>query len=438
MPDSNFIFQGYIVKPNICFFEDRATDTFGPLLYTRPVWELRCGAFTLAEKIILQLGQVNTTFRCRHQLRSYYQGKTDWKWFEEISDADMVLFINGRALINPTAAAVLSNGAEEISFTSGNELVAFRLHRSNISKLKWDNDGIIDLDSLNSLHKFELKATLLKYPWELIQFAAAEIENDLRLIPKSEISAQDGSLPQHVIVRRRQNIDMHSDCHFGAGAILSAENYPIRLEKCTKIGPGVIIDSSRGSVWIADSAEIQAGAIVMGPAYLGPHSVVRPGAKISDGVCLGPHCRVGGEVSASTMIGFSNKQHSGYLGNAYLGEWVNLGAATDNSDLKNNYMPIDVILNGSKINSGSLHVGVFLADFTRTAIHTRLNSGTYIGVGCNIFGNEFPAKSVPSFTWQSESGYQDYLIEKAIETIGVVMSRGEGLVDQLVNNQCEN
>lgn len=420
------------MRLNICFYEDRAVDAFGPLLFTRPVWELRCGALTLAEKILKQLGQSEVSFRCRYLLRNHYQLKTRWSWLEESSSTDNILFINGRLLINSKAAAELTNNDEEVVYTAEDDVAAFRLRESSISRLRWDEDGIINIGSLNLQHKSELDAKIFRYPWELIQSAANEIEKDLSLVTNSEREDYTSSLPDDVIVRQRHNIDLHSSCQLGAGVVLSAENYPIRLETSSKIGVGAIVDSTGGPIWIAENAEVQAGAIIMGPAYIGPYSIVRPGAKISDGVCVGPHCRVGGEVSSSTLIGYSNKQHSGYLGNAYLGEWINLGAATDNSDLKNNYKPVDVVLKGEKINSESLHVGVFLADFTRTAIHTRLNSGTYIGVGCNIFGANFPEKSVPSFTWHGSQGYQHYFIDKAIETIFVLMSRrSEKLTEEL-------
>ena len=411
------------MKPDICFYEDHATDNFGPLLSTRPIWELRCGALTLAEKILRRIDVYNVTFCCRNFIRKHYEQKKAWSWLETTAINNDTLFINGRVIFSSVAIAEMTNSKEEVIYTVDGNVVAFRLQSSNIRDLIWDSDGKLDLNSVRVNQQKDVEAKIIDFPWQLLQSATSEIYSDLKLASVSKRTEKAEAIPEDVITRNLQNIDIDTDCHLGAGTILSAENNPIRLDADSIIGVGVIIDSADGPVWIAENAEVQAGSIIMGPAYIGPHSIVRPGAKLSDGVCLGPRCRVGGEVSSSTMIGYSNKQHSGYLGNAYLTEWINLGAATDNSDLKNNYKPVDVTINGKKIDSKSLHIGVFLADFTRTAIHTRLNSGTMIGVGCNIFGNDFPDKSIPSFIWHGDTGYQDYQIDKAIETISVVMSR---------------
>ena len=251
---------------------------------------------------------------------------------------------------------------------------------------------------------------------------SSQIKEDFNLV-QSIHPATRCKYPDDIIVRNDKNLISSGDVRIGAGAILDAEGDRIRLENGVKINSGVIIEAEDGPVWIAENAVIEAGAIIKGPAYIGPNSIVRSEARLSDGVSLGPHCRVGGELSSVILQGYSSKQHSGYLGNSYLGSWVNLGAATDNSDLKNNYKPVSVAINGEDINTGSLHVGVFLSDFVRTAIHTRLNSGTMVGVCCNLFGNDFPAKEIPAFTWQGSDGYQSYKFSKALETMKTIMGR---------------
>ena len=207
------------------------------------------------------------------------------------------------------------------------------------------------------------------------------------------------------------------------GVVIDAEEYPVRLETGVRLGPGMIIDASEGPVWIAEGSIIEAGAVLMGPIYIGPGSIVAKHARLCDGVSLGPQCRVGGEIAKTIIQGYSNKQHSGYLGSSYVGSWVNLGAATDNSDLKNTYKPIDVVIGGEKVATGELHIGVFIGDFCRTAIQTRLNSGTVAGVCCNIIGGDFPLKNIPAFMWFDSSGYQEYRFDKALETIRTMMPR---------------
>jgi len=262
----------------------------------------------------------------------------------------------------------------------------------------------------------------MDYPWQMVNAADNQISADLELVVVDNPgSVQDmGGFVKESILDR---VEVTGRVDVRPGVIVDAENNPVRLEDGVRLGPGVVIDAAEGPVWIAAGANIQAGAILTGPVYVGPGSIVRPGARLSEGVCLGPQCRIGGEVSRSVFQGYSNKQHSGYLGTSFVGSWVNLGAATDNSDLKNNYRPVDVTMNGKKINSGDLHVGAFIGDFTRTAIHTRLNSGTVIGVCCNIFGTDFPVKGIPAFTWFGSDGYREYRLEKALETICTVMSR---------------
>ncbi|MFN3822157.1 MAG: hypothetical protein ACK4OO_07460, partial [bacterium] len=209
----------------------------------------------------------------------------------------------------------------------------------------------------------------------------------------------------------------------------------------------VILNSQYGPIWIDKKALIQSGAILKGPLYIGPYSIVRPGAQIMGNVSLGPHCRVGGEISQVVIQGYSNKQHGGYLGTSYIGEWVNLGAGTDNSDLKNNYRPISVnlytfpeqesgaqSLNWEILNSNSIHLGVFIGDYTRTAIGTRLNSGGILGTCCHILSPDFPQKTLPPFSWVTNEGLEIYHWEKAIDTIGVIMSRRGKILTPLRNS----
>ena len=204
-----------------------------------------------------------------------------------------------------------------------------------------------------------------------------------------------------------------------------------RLEACTIYGSKLyvsqsakvqasIIDSSSGPIYIDEGASVGPGAFVKGPVYIGKESVVSPGARIGGGVSIGPVCKVGGEVQNSIFQGYSNKQHDGYLGHSFVGQWVNLGANTNVSNLKNNYGNVKVQLESKLIDTGKMFVGSLFGDHVKTAISTRLNTGTTIGVGANVFDNEFSSKFIKSFAW-GKSGTTDF--DKFIATAQKVKGR---------------
>ena len=166
-----------------------------------------------------------------------------------------------------------------------------------------------------------------------------------------------------------------------------------------------------------------AHAAIIGPAFIGKHSLVKIGTKMYGGTSIGPVSKVGGETESSIIQGFSNKQHDGYLGHSYLGLWVNLGAGTNTSDLKNDYAPVRVTIEGEEFNTNSLFVGLLMGDHSKSAIGTQFNTGTAVGVSCNIFGEGFPPKWIPNFSWVGAKGIESYHYEKAIEVAKIVMRR---------------
>ena len=167
----------------------------------------------------------------------------------------------------------------------------------------------------------------------------------------------------------------------------------------TVIKPGVVIDASNGPVYIGKDVEVNANSVIEGPVCIGDNSLVKSFAAIKENVSTGKVCKLGGEIEDSVIMPYSNKQHSGFLGHAYLGSWVNLGADTNCSDLKNNYSSIKVNLNGKHIDTGHRFLGLIMGDHSKTGINTMFNTGTITGFSCNIFGSGFPDKFIPSFTW---------------------------------------
>jgi UDP-N-acetylglucosamine diphosphorylase/glucosamine-1-phosphate N-acetyltransferase len=197
------------------------------------------------------------------------------------------------------------------------------------------------------------------------------------------------------------------------------------LGKDARLAPGCVLDASKGPVVIAAGASIGANAVVTGPCYIGPHATVTPLAQIRPGTSIGPLCKVGGEVSLSIMLGYSNKAHDGYLGHSYVGKWVNLGAGTTTSNLKNTYGAITVKTRSRVLSDGWRFLGSLIGDHAKTAIHTRLMAGTYVGFSAMLAGSGIAPRFVPSLGFWTDRGVEPYRIDKATEVAGRMFARRE-------------
>jgi len=251
----------------------------------------------------------------------------------------------------------------------------------------------------------ELDATLISYPWDLIRLNGREIERDFARLGGAAIETD---LP--------------------AGVHLVNEG-AIRLARGASLAPGVVIDASEGPVNIEEGVKVLANASLAGPLSIGRGSIIKMGAKIYGETTIGPVCKVGGEVGESIIHGYSNKQHDGFIGHSYLGEWVNIGAGTDTSDMKNNYSTVRLSVGGESVDSGQSFVGLFMGDHSKCGIGTMFNTGTIAGVCCNIFGAGFPPKYIPSFSWGGSAGFSEHDPEKAIETARTAMARRDRELD---------
>jgi UDP-N-acetylglucosamine diphosphorylase/glucosamine-1-phosphate N-acetyltransferase len=210
---------------------------------------------------------------------------------------------------------------------------------------------------------------------------------------------------------------VHSGVH-----VLGKQN--IIIENGAVIKPGTVLDAEGGPIYIGKNVNVFPQSTIIGPACILDGSVIKVGAQIYENTTIGPVCKVGGEVEGSIIHSYSNKQHAGFLGHSYLGSWVNLGAGTNNSDLKNNYSKVKVQIGTEQIDTGSMFAGLTMGDHSKSAIGTTLNTGTVVGVCCNIFGYGFPPKYIPSFTWCGpQKPFAVYDIEKAVSVARVVMAR---------------
>ncbi len=382
----------------VVLFEDRDFVNLLPLVYFRPVWELRVGAVTLQEKICRLLGS-DCCFTARTYLTNYYL--TPEKCILDWDEREDYLLINGRWVMDDTDLQPLNALKNGQALATEKKVLAFRGNGKSVRNCFLPDLNMVDSEIV--LKKFQPvshKATFIRYPWDAIELNGEEITRDFkRWANPGGIS---GRIEEGVHVLEKDRV---------------------MVAPTARIYPGVVIDATHGPVWIDDGATVMANAVLEGPLYIGQKSIIKIGAKIYENTSIGAVCKIGGEVEESIILDYSNKQHEGFLGHAYLGSWVNLGADTNNSDLKNNYGTVTVLVNGKPVRTGLQFVGLMMGDHSKCAINTMFNTGTVVGVNCNIFGAGMPPKFVPSFSWGGAEGLTAYQFEKALEVAGAVMAR---------------
>ena len=383
----------------VCLFEDQA-DSFDPLTLTRPVFELLCGVTSLRQKQLRALGAGACGLLVRPHLEELTRcllpslPVNDQAWLS----ADMLVLVNGRWLpphhqvILPAGPCVGLAGGEVVYAVLGPAQTR-HLSLSNLPELlaRWQTILPVHL----------CPGTLLRHPWDLVAHNSGALCRDF------EVRTQQERRPPQPP---------------GLALVGPADN--LWIDPSARIDPYVVADASNGPVMIAAGAVVTAFTRLEGPCAIGPSSQVH-GAKVRAGTTLGPHCRVGGEVEASILHGHSNKYHDGFLGHSYVGEWVNLGAGTSNSDLRNDYGEVTVSVQGRTVATGQTKVGCFLGDHTKTGLGTLLNTGTSVGAFCNLLpAGRFAPKYVPSFcNWWNGSLREGFDIDQLLATAALVMKR---------------
>ena len=341
---------------NLIIYEDEGYKNFLPLTWTRPVYELRCGINTLAEKIVRHYPKASVDHSCRYYLPG-----------EKLMKFEKGLFINGRVLANSRLAKEIPLKGKDQVFYAGDEIVAIRAVSKNFEEVR------------KKAKTKKVEQTVIKYPWDLIR------ENGLQ-----------------IIMDRRSRRS--------------------KKGKKPKIDKSVVIYNAK-DVLIDEGAEVEANSVLdarQGPIYIGKGTIIKPLTYLKGPLSIGPVCRIGGEVGESIIHGFSNKQHFGFIGHSYIGEWVNLGAGTTNSDLKNNYGTVKVELSSKPVDSGERFIGCYIGDHAKTGIGTLLNTGSTVGVGANVLGGRLSPKHVADFSWNDKERYK---IDQFIKTASMVMGR---------------
>lgn len=361
---------------NYILFDGPYRDALLPFTYTRPIADIRVGILTIREKWEKYLGLTTSTVT-----EEYLSEK--WPMVE----LDINVFIVGNVLPTPVLVSTIKSLELHQAIYAEDELIAFCVAEG-------------EEPVLEDFEKIEVEVSLVKHTWDIFKKNGSEIEADFTLLTEDQIS----------------NPLSETNRVVGGGKVFLEEGASVEC---------VIFNTKGGDVYIGKNATVMEGSVIQGPFALCEGATVKIGAKIYADTTVGPYSKVGGEVGNSVIFGYSNKGHDGYLGNSVLGEWCNLGADTNTSNLKNNYAAVrlwDYETEGFA-KTGEQFCGLMMGDHSKSGINTMFNTGTVVGVSANIFGGGFPRNFIPSFSWGGASGFMEYKTKKAYEVAEKVMAR---------------
>ena len=380
----------------IVLFDDPVIRTaLLPFTFTRPVADIRIGILTIAEKWQKWL-EAEVFYRVEEYLADKYPESSE----------ENTLFINGAVCPNTSLVGAINSLSKGQVLKCGKTVLAGRTSGSAFAKL----------NSLTTV-AYDQQITMLRNSWDIFKYNTAEIKMDFELITKGRVSQK--ITDPHTVV-------------YGIKNLFVEEGASIRA---------AIINAEDGPIYIGRNAQIHEGAILKGAFALCEGAYVHIGAKMRGGTTVGPYSKVGGEVSNSVIFGYTNKAHDGFLGNSVIGEWCNMGANTNTSNLKNNYGEVKVwdYDKGGFKNTQEMFCGLMMGDYTKCAINTMFNTGTVVGVSANIFGPGFPKKFVPSFSWGGATGFTTFqkrkvfeVVEKVVKRRGIVFEEKEKLILEYV------
>jgi UDP-N-acetylglucosamine diphosphorylase/glucosamine-1-phosphate N-acetyltransferase len=369
----------YLCLMRLEFFDDHHILDLAPLCSTRPAAELRVGIYRIWEKWMHELQGSQHSFFTREYLQGRYP-----------SNAQADVRINGRLLPDPQLVAAVQ------ALKPGETLVQDEL----ILAARMGSEASVSLS-------YEQELTQVSRPFDVFLLNGVEIKRDFQ-----HISANRPSAPLDSSVT-----------HWG--------QFPVFMEEGAQV-KGCTLNSSEGPIYIGKNAEIMEGSLVRGPLALCEGAKLKMGTKAYGSTTLGPYSVAGGEISNVVFQAYSNKGHDGFLGNAAIGEWCNLGADTNASNLKNNYDDVKVwnYSSGRFEKSGQQFVGLIMGDHSKAGINTMFNTGTVVGVACNVFGSGFPRQFIPDFAWGGSSGFVTHKLDAALKTASLVMPRRGRHCDQ--------
>ncbi|MBA6155402.1 GlmU family protein [Tenacibaculum sp. S7007] len=364
---------------NYILFDGDVRTALLPFTYTRPVADIRVGILTIREKWEKHLGLTTTTIT-----EEYLEEKYPMVEMEEN------VMLNASFLPTKPLVEMVQNLTQNQAIFKDEDVIAFYTS---------DTQDEVDFSNYEQI-EFDDELIQIKNTWDIFSLNDKAIRADFDLITEGRTSEP---IPETVNCVKREDIFLEEG---------------VKLTFAT-------LNATNGPIYIGKNAEVMEGVVVRGALAMCESSVLKLGAKIYGATTLGPHCKVGGEVNNSVLMGYSNKGHDGFLGNSVLGEWCNIGADSNNSNLKNNYAEVKLwnYEIGRFAKTGLQFCGLMMGDHSKCGINTMFNTGTVVGVSANIFGSGFPRNFVPSYSWGGASGFTEYKTNKVFEVAEVVMKR---------------
>lgn len=375
---------------NLYVFEDQRFSDFFPISSTRAVFDIRFGQSTFLERIIKIFPEHSVSLIVRDEFKELVS-ELHTSIAVNPDNIEKGLWISSSVIWTRESVELLS--AKNTAFMKDDKLVAANLSSSDAAR--WISNGGPLKSELESVKFKNIEVYQCNYLWDIIKFINQSISDDA-----SELKPVDRLDYPHTNLINPDKIFINN----------------------AKVMPGALINAEKGPVIIDNNAVIYGQTYIEGPAFIGTDTVIKPLTKIVGSV-IGKKCKIGGEVESSVIQGYSNKVHDGHLGDSFLGEWVNLGAGTSNSNLKNNYSSVKISLNENLIDTNSLHIGCFIGDHVKTAIGTLINTGTIIGAASMISTYGFPPVNLPPFSWYFNRKKERMDFDKFVSTAQKSKSR---------------
>lgn len=376
---------------NYIMFDDQSRNNLLPLTFTRPLADIRIGILTIREKWETLLKAKTSTLT-----ESYLSAK-----YPTIKDSQNIL-INGSVCPHPELVNEINSLKPNQALVTKDSIIALHLNAEDL-----DVSGEMDISGIEEIQT-ELEPLKLNEVWEIFSKNGDALKKDFELITKRRKSEK--------LSPTNKTIGDHG----------------IFIEKGARVEFS-ILNTTNGPIYIGKDSEIMEGSIIRGPFALCDHAVVKMGTKIYGPTTIGPYSKVGGEINNSVIFGYSNKAHDGFLGNSVIGEWCNIGANTNNSNLKNSYDEVKLWNYSQKtfVETGLQFCGVIMGDHSKTGISTMFNTGTIVGVNVNVFGAGFQRNFIPSFSWGGTSGFKIYDYKKAIKVAEAMYDRRGKVFDAI-------
>lgn len=361
---------------NIILFDDQNSLHLQPFTFTRPVAAIRIGILSIQEKWQNYLPEAKISYLTRDYLQTKFPMIT----------SDDNIWVNAALLPNEELVEKIKSIQVNQSYSNASNLMMKRC---------------LNIDDVCSDEQINIDKAYLSAPHQIFSYNDQELRKDFALLTRNRKSLK--------LNASNTLIGDEKDLFIEEGAIVNA----------------AILNASSGPIYIAKDAEVMEGSMIRGPFYLGEHSQTKMGTKIYGATTIGPHSKVGGELNNVVLFGYSNKAHDGFIGNAVIGEWCNIGADSNNSNLKNNYAEVKLwsyATNNFK-KTGLQFCGLMMGDHAKCGINTMFNTGTVVGVGSNVFGSGFPRNFIPDFSWGGAQGMEEFALNKMFEVATKVYER---------------